>query len=115
MYSKAKSYRVISLLNCLDKVVEKVVATMISEHCGREGTLHPGQNGSCKRSAVDVVGVLMAEVQHTWGEGRWQQLCAWMWLRRSQAWHGNAMRTMGFDEKPSRVDEQLHDVTDKYV
>ena len=70
-YSKAKSYRVISLLNCLGKVVEKVVATMISEHCEREGTLHPGQYGSRKRrSAVDAVGVLMTEVQQAWGEGK---------------------------------------------
>jgi hypothetical protein len=32
-YSKAKSHRVISLLNCLDKVVEKVVARMLTDHC----------------------------------------------------------------------------------
>jgi len=66
-YSKSKRYRVISLLNCLGKVTEKVVAAMKSENCNREGTLHPGQYGSCKRkSAADAVGVLMTEVQQAW-------------------------------------------------
>ena len=36
-YSAAKAYRCISLLNCLGKMVEKVVANLISEHC--EATL----------------------------------------------------------------------------
>jgi len=86
-YSKAKSYRVISLLNCLGKVVEKVVATMMSEHCEREGTLHTGQYGSRKRrSAVDAVGVLMTEVQQAWGEGK---VAASLCMDVAAAWHGN--------------------------
>jgi hypothetical protein len=53
-YGLAKSYRVISLLNCLGRVVEKVVAKIISGHCEREDSLHPGQYGCRKRrSAVD--------------------------------------------------------------
>jgi hypothetical protein len=70
-YGLAKSYRVISLLNCLGKVVENVVAVLVSNHCEREETLHPGQYGCRKRrSAVDAVGVLMAKVQEVWKEGR---------------------------------------------
>jgi hypothetical protein len=66
-YSKVKSYRVISLLNCLEKVVEKVVAMMLSDHCKRKGTFHPGQYGSRRhRAAVDAVGVLMATAQEAW-------------------------------------------------
>jgi hypothetical protein len=66
-YTKAKSYRMISLLNCLGKVVEKVVATMLADHCERKGTFHPGQYGSRRnRSAVDAVGVLMSKAQEAW-------------------------------------------------
>jgi hypothetical protein len=61
-YTLAKSYRVISLLNCLGKLVEKTVATMIGGHMERENKLHEGQYGCRKkRSAVDAVGVLMSE------------------------------------------------------
>ncbi|GAB7336400.1 hypothetical protein MBLNU13_g09118t2 [Cladosporium sp. NU13] len=42
-YTAAKAYRVISLLSCLGKVVEKVVATWITNFCEREDTFHGGQ------------------------------------------------------------------------
>ena len=42
-YSVAKAYRCISLLNCLGKMVEKVVANLISDHCETRGGFHPGQ------------------------------------------------------------------------
>ena len=42
-YHLAKTYQVISLENCLRKVIEKVVATIISEKCERESLLHDGQ------------------------------------------------------------------------
>jgi hypothetical protein len=41
-YTKVKIYRVISLLNCLGKIVESVVATMLSDHCEWHGNFHPG-------------------------------------------------------------------------
>jgi hypothetical protein len=55
-----KSYKANSLLNCLGKVIKKVVAMMLTDHCEWHETLHPGQYG-CRRnrSAVDAVGVLM--------------------------------------------------------
>ena len=62
-YSLAKSYRCISLLNCLGKMVEKVVAELVGAHCDRGQGFHPGQYGCRKgRSAVDAVGVTIAQV-----------------------------------------------------
>ena len=69
-YSIAKAYRCISLLNCLGKIVEKVVADLISRHCEATGGFHPGQYGCrTKRSAVDAVGVAIAQVQEAWSRG----------------------------------------------
>ena len=71
-YSLAKSYRCISLLNCLGKMVEKVAAMLVSAHCERVRGFHPGQYG-CRtgRSAVDAVGVTIEQVQEAWGRGAW--------------------------------------------
>ena len=69
-YSTAKAYRCISLLNCLGKMVEKVVAGLISEHCEANNGFHPGQYGCrAKRSAVDAVGVAIARTQEAWSRG----------------------------------------------
>ena len=63
-YGLDKAYRVISLLNCLGKMVEKVVADLISLHCEAMNKFHPGQyGGRPQRSAVDAVGVVMAQAQ----------------------------------------------------
>lgn len=40
-YSLAKSYRVISLLNCLGKAVEKIAAMLVSAYCEAQSTFHP--------------------------------------------------------------------------
>ena len=70
-YSLAKAYRVISLLNCLGKMVEKVAADLISLHCEPLNKFHPGQyGGRPQRSAVDAVGVVMAQAQEAWKRGR---------------------------------------------
>lgn len=47
-YTAAKAYRVISLLNCLGKVVERAVATWIASHCEANEIFHRGQFG-CRR------------------------------------------------------------------
>jgi hypothetical protein len=39
---KAKNYRVISLLNCLGKVIEKIAAERISSFCERHEALYEG-------------------------------------------------------------------------
>lgn len=63
-YDMAKSYRTISLLNCLGKVTERVVAELLSRHCEGQATLHPGQFGArTKRSAVEAVVTLISWVE----------------------------------------------------
>jgi hypothetical protein len=58
--SAVKAYKVISLLNCLEKVVEKVAATALSRVCEEKKLLHPGQFGCRKqRSAIDAVAKLI--------------------------------------------------------
>ena len=63
----------ISLLSCLGKIVEKVVAYLISNQYERQATLHPGQYGSrLQRSAVDAVGFALATTQDSeaWSRGK---------------------------------------------
>jgi hypothetical protein len=69
-YWVAKAYRVITLLNCMGKVVEKVAANTIGEECKRKRLLHDRQFGFRKRrSAVDAVGRLMKTVEEVWERG----------------------------------------------
>ena len=66
-YSIPKSYRVISLLNCLGKVVEKIVATALSNLCEENELLHKGQFGYRKqRNAIDVVAKLILITKNAW-------------------------------------------------
>ena len=66
-YTAVKAYRVISLLNCLGKVVEKIAADAIARHCETMGVLHPGQMGSRKqRSAIDAVACLIQNTHKAW-------------------------------------------------
>ena len=69
-YNQAKSYRCISLFNCLGKIVEKVAVMMVSAHYETAGGFHPGQYG-CRmgRSAVDAVGVTITRTQEAWSRG----------------------------------------------
>ena len=67
--SLVKSYRVISLLNCMGKIVEKVVAGQLSHYCEKFSKLHPGQMGARKeRCAIDAVAALVHKVQECWEE-----------------------------------------------
>jgi len=69
-YGVAKAYRVITLLNCLGKVVEKVAANAIADECERRQLLHDGQFRCRKRrSAIVAVGRLMKRVEEVWGRG----------------------------------------------
>ena len=55
-YSIAKSYRVISLLNCLKKIVEKIAAITLSNFCEQNELLYKGQfNYRKQRNAIDAV------------------------------------------------------------
>ncbi|ODM14581.1 hypothetical protein SI65_09926 [Aspergillus cristatus] len=77
-YTAVKAYRVISLLNCLGKVVEKIAADAIAHHCETMGVLHPGQMGSRKqRSAIDAVACLIQNTHEAW---KLQQLVGALFL-----------------------------------
>lgn len=74
-----RSYRVISLLNCMGKVVEKVVAKQLSQYCETYSKLHPAQIRARKeRSVIDAVAVLVHTVQEKWSEKSLLELCLWM-------------------------------------
>jgi Reverse transcriptase (RNA-dependent DNA polymerase) len=66
-YSIPKSYRVISLLNCLGKVVEKIAATALSNFCEQKELLYKGQFDYRKqRNATDAVAKLILTIENTW-------------------------------------------------
>lgn len=68
-YSIAKSYRVISLLNCFGKIVEKIVATALSNFCEQNELLHEGQFGYRKqRNAIDAVAKLILTTENAWNQ-----------------------------------------------
>ena len=76
--SLAKSYRVISLLNSMGKVVERVAADAIASHCEAAEVLHEGQMRSHRRwSAVDAVTCLIQKIHKTWGQ---KQLAAVLFM-----------------------------------
>ena len=63
-YTNPKSYRVIALLNCLGKVLEKILAVRLSYLANIGGLLHDTQLGSRKqRSAIDAALLLMHYIQ----------------------------------------------------
>lgn len=70
-YSVAKAYRVISLLNCLGKVVERAVATWIASYCETNEIFHQGQFG-CRRGrgTSDAMAQLVAKVENAWSQKR---------------------------------------------
>lgn len=70
-YSIAKAYRVISLLSCLGKVVERAVATWIASYCESNDIFHRGQFG-CRRGrgTSDAVAQLVAKVEGAWRQKR---------------------------------------------
>ncbi len=65
--SRVKSYRVISLLNCMGKLVEKVVAEQLSQFCESHQKLYVGQIGARKgRCAVDAVAIMVNSIHKAW-------------------------------------------------
>ena len=68
-FTLVKSYRVISLLNCMGKVLEKVIAEQLSQFCESFCKLHMGQMGARKeRCAIDAVALLVQRVEEIWAE-----------------------------------------------
>jgi len=70
-YTVAKAYRVISLLSCFGKVVEKAVATWIASFCETNNVFHQGQFG-CRRArgTSDAVAQLVSKVENAWSKKR---------------------------------------------
>ena len=67
--SLVKLYQVISLLKCLGKVVEKVIASLLSEFCEVFSKLYFGQIGAQKRQCtIDIVASLVHNFQKCWTE-----------------------------------------------
>jgi hypothetical protein len=67
--SAPRSYRVISLLNGLGKVMEKTMATWISDWCEQNHLLHKGQFGCRKgRSTLDALAQLVTYIEKAWGK-----------------------------------------------
>jgi hypothetical protein len=63
-YSLPKAYRVISLLNCLGKVSERILAQRLGYQAVTTTLLHPTQiGGRLKKSAVDAALLLANEVE----------------------------------------------------
>ena len=66
-YTIGKNYRIICLLNCISKIVEKVAAEIIAKRYKWLTLLHNGQFGSCRlREAIDAVTKLIAIVKQAW-------------------------------------------------
>jgi len=63
-YRLPKAYRIVALLNCLGKILEKMMATRLSYLAETEDILHPEQIGGRKqRSAVDAVMALVHDIE----------------------------------------------------
>jgi hypothetical protein len=70
-YTITKAYRIISLLSCFGKVVEKVVATWIVSFCEKNDVFYRGQFSYRRgRSTLDAVAQLVAKVENTWVKKR---------------------------------------------
>ena len=67
--SLIKSYQVISLLNYLRKVVEKVITGLLSEFCEIISKLHFEEMGPQKQQyAIDIIASLVHKVQKYWAK-----------------------------------------------
>ena len=69
-YTAVKSYRIVSLLNCMGKVAEKLVAFRLAQLCEDKSLLHNGQMGGRKhRSSQDAVMALVHDIELGWSRG----------------------------------------------
>ena len=59
-----KSYRIISLLNCLGKIAEKIIAARLAYLAETTDLLHFDQiGGRRKKSAIDIIITLIHNIQ----------------------------------------------------
>ena len=68
-YSKVRTYRVISLLDVISKLLEWTAAHLIADHLEWKRGLHEGQYSCRKRQlCVDAVAILINRTQKAWNE-----------------------------------------------
>ncbi|KAH8621141.1 hypothetical protein IG631_24195 [Alternaria alternata] len=64
-YSIPKAYRIITLLNCLGKVAERITANRLSNLAETTHLVHPTQiGGRLQKSAIDAALLLVDQIQH---------------------------------------------------
>lgn len=69
-YSRAKAYRPIVLLNCIGKLLEKVIAKRMQFDTQKYGILHPCQfGGTMQHSTTDAATLLVHNVKQAWKQG----------------------------------------------
>lgn len=74
-YSKPRAYRVISLINCISKVVEKVVTVRITRRLKETSKLHKRQMGfRGKRSTIDALAEIIHRTEEAWKEKEYMLL-----------------------------------------
>jgi hypothetical protein len=114
-YSAPKAYRPISLLNCLGKVSEKIMATRLAYMAERHHLLHKLQiGGRPKRSAVDAAMFLTTKIDEA---NRRNKITSTLCIDVKGAFDNvykkrllHTMRTMKLDQKTVRwVDSFLSD------
>jgi hypothetical protein len=68
-YNNPKAYRIICLLNCMGKIVEKVVTSLLADTIDKK--LYKGQFGCRKHhSVVDAAACLTEKVYQSWAKGK---------------------------------------------
>jgi len=66
---KLKSYRTFSLLSCMGKVIEKVVAALLSDEAERTALLSDSQFGCRKEtSAIGAAAIMIHRAHAAWTE-----------------------------------------------
>ena len=69
-YDTPKSYRPIQLLECLGKLLEKVIAKCLTFDCGKYEILPPEQfGGRSISSCIDAGLTLTHDIEHVWKRG----------------------------------------------
>jgi len=69
-YTQLNAHCPLSLLSCMGKVVEKVVAELLSDEAERRGLLSDGQLGSRRgRSAIDAAAIMVDRAHAAWKGG----------------------------------------------